>query len=202
MTARSESRRWWQGGLAEMSHTHYSFCPLCATPLTMRIVYGRARPACPACTFVQYPDPKVAVIALVTDNERVLLVQRAVDPARGQWTLPGGYMDAGELPEAALQRELMEEVSLPVSVGQLLEIFPMIVGAGRSQGIVLAYHARPAEAGLTALSCQDDACDAGWFLPHEFPTDLAFASTTELLGRWQQGWRPAEKAAESSERSS
>ncbi|HMN28763.1 MAG TPA: NUDIX hydrolase [Caldilineaceae bacterium] len=178
-----------------MSQTQYKYCPLCATPLTMRIVYGHVRPACPACTFVQYPDPKVAVIAMVTTEERVLLIQRAIDPARGLWTLPGGYMDAGEMPEAALQRELMEEVSLPVRVGQLLEIFPMVVGARRSQGIVLAYHAQPAEAGLTALTCQDDACAAGWFLPEEIPSDLAFASTTELLGRWQRGWRPTEKSS-------
>jgi ADP-ribose pyrophosphatase YjhB (NUDIX family) len=174
-----------------MSQPHYQFCPLCATPLVLRTVYGRTRPSCPACTFVQYPDPKVAVIALVNDGDRVLLVQRAVNPAKGQWTLPGGYMDAGELPDDALKRELMEEVSLPIRPLQLLEIFPMVVGSGRSNGIVLAYHAQPAEAGQIDLACQDDACDARWFWPDEFPPDVAFVSTAVLLDRWQQGWRPA-----------
>jgi ADP-ribose pyrophosphatase YjhB (NUDIX family) len=132
----------------------------------------------------------VAVIALVTHRERVLLVQRAIDPARGKWTLPGGYMDAGELPDEALQRELLEEVTLPIRVKGLLDIFPMVVQNGRSQGIVLAFHATPANEHEMTLRCQDDACDAGWFLPGEFPADLAFDSTKALLGRWQTGWRP------------
>src|SRR5262245_16872609 len=147
-----------------MSESSYRFCPRCATPLEMRMVYGRQRPECPACGFVHYADPKVAVIGLVTDDERVLLVQRAINPAKGKWSLPGGYMDAGEMPEEALQRELQEEVALAVRVGPLLEIFPMVVTSGRGNGIVLAYHATPAQPVPIELCCQDDACDARWFL--------------------------------------
>lgn len=173
-----------------MSQLLFNYCPFCAAPLAQRSIYGRVRPVCPACGFVQYHDPKVAVIALVTHGERVLLVQRTINPAKGKWTLPGGYMDAGELPDQALQRELLEEVALPVRVEALLDIFPMVVQNGRSQGIVLAYHATPADEQEVALRCQDDACDAGWFLAEEFPADLAFESTAALLGRWQAGWRP------------
>ena len=173
-----------------MSQPLFKYCPFCATPLAHRDIYGRARPICPACGFVQYPDPKVAVIALVTHGERVLLVQRAIDTAKGQWSLPGGYMDAGELPDEALQRELLEEVTLAVRVEALLDIFPMVVPNGRSQGIVLAFHARPADEQKVTLRCQDDACDARWFLPHEVPANLAFESTQTLLERWQAGWRP------------
>jgi ADP-ribose pyrophosphatase YjhB (NUDIX family) len=173
-----------------MSQTPFRFCPYCATPLALRTVYGRARWACPACPFVQFPDPKVAVIALVTQGEQVLLVQRAMEPAKGKWSLPGGYMDAGEMPEEALRRELLEEVDLAVQIQQLLEIFPMVVTSGRSNGIVLAYHAIPASTGEMVLRCQDDACDAGWFLSDQFPEELAFASTATLLSQWRQGWRP------------
>jgi 8-oxo-dGTP diphosphatase len=172
-----------------MSGTDYRYCPYCATPLVERVVYGRTRPVCPACGFTQYPDPKVAVIAFVTQGERLLLIQRAVDPAKGKWSLPGGYMDAGELPAQALQRELLEEVSLAVDVGRLLDIFPMVT-AGRRSGIVLAFHAIPMDPTQVTLLCQDDACDAAWFLPAEVPVDLAFESTLALVQRWQQGWQP------------
>jgi 8-oxo-dGTP diphosphatase len=172
-----------------MPGNEYTYCPFCATPLIQQPVYGRVRPSCPACGFTQYPDPKVAVIALVTHDDGVLLVQRAINPAKGKWSLPGGYMDAGELPASALQRELLEEVNLAIEVGPLLDIFPMVT-SGRSAGIVLAFHATPADAGQVTLQCQDDACDARWFRPFELPEDLAFESTVALLQRWQAGWRP------------
>jgi 8-oxo-dGTP diphosphatase len=170
-----------------MSPRPYQFCPYCATPLVQRTIYGQVRPVCPTCNFVQYFDPKVAVIGLVTHDTRVLLIQRAVEPAKGKWALPGGYMDAGEVPSEALQRELLEEVDLAVQVESLIEIFPMVVNAGPSNGIVLAFHAVPALGANLMLRCQDDACDARGFSVDELPEDLAFESTPALLARWQQG---------------
>lgn len=174
-----------------MSQVRYKFCPLCATPLEQRSVYSQARPVCPNCGFVYYHDPKVAVIAMVTHGPHLLLVQRAIAPARGLWSLPGGYMDAGELPTEAVQREVREETNLAIAVAQLLDVFPMVAPLGRPQGIVLAYHAVPADENAVALRCADDACDARWFLPDEAPAQLAFESTQTLVSRWQQGWRPA-----------
>lgn len=173
-----------------MSQTNYKFCPQCATPLEQRSVYSQIRPVCPGCGFVYYHDPKVAVIALVTHGPHLLLIQRGIAPARGQWSLPGGYMDAGELPAAALERELWEETSLAIQVARLLDVFPMAAATGRPPGIVLAYHAVPADEQAVTLRCADDACDARWFLPHELPANLAFESTQALVTRWQHGWRP------------
>jgi ADP-ribose pyrophosphatase YjhB (NUDIX family) len=168
-----------------MVETTYRYCPRCATPLEVREIYHQPRPVCPACDFVYFPDPKVAVIGLVTHADQVLLIQRAINPEKGKWALPGGYMDAGEMPEAALARELLEEVHLAIRVTELLTIFPMISSRAESQGIVLAYAATVAN-GNTTLICDDDACAAGWFGPHELPTDLAFDSTHQLLGAWQK----------------
>ncbi len=168
-----------------MSQTEYRYCPLCTTPLAQRTIYNQPRPVCPHCGFIYFTDPKVAVIALVTHADKVLLVRRAVDPAKGKWALPGGYMDAGEMPEVALQRELHEELSLDIAILQLLEIFPMIVASGRSRGIVLAYHVRPADATRTTFLCADDVSEAGWFGVDEVPVDLAFDSTPVLLERWR-----------------
>ncbi|HRW07915.1 MAG TPA: NUDIX hydrolase [Caldilineaceae bacterium] len=165
----------------------YRYCPRCATPLELREIYNLARPVCPACDFVYFRDPKVAVVGLVTHQKHVLLVQRAINPEKGKWALPGGYMDAGEMPQDALRRELKEEVNLAVRVTDLLTIFPMITNRTNetaSPGIVLAFRAEVAERATPKLTCDDDVSDAGWFGPQELPTDLAFASTEQLLAEW------------------
>lgn len=167
-----------------MSRANFVYCPYCATALEVREIYRQSRPVCPQCGFVHFPDPKVAVVGLVTQSDQVLLVRRAVDPGKGLWSLPGGYMDAGELPEAALQRELLEEIGLPVTIRSLLTIFPMVGAGGRSQGIVLAYGAVPADPASVALHCDDDVSEAGWFTPTTLPTTLAFESTQTLLANW------------------
>jgi ADP-ribose pyrophosphatase YjhB (NUDIX family) len=153
-----------------------------------RHIFQRMRRVCPQCQFVQFHDPKVAVIALVTCRERILLIRRAVDPEKGKWALPGGYMDAGELPERAMQRELLEEVGLSVSVERLIDIYPMITPGEQSwinNGIVLAYHAVPRNARCTTLTPNDDASDARWFGAHTLPQALAFESTHQLLALWR-----------------
>jgi len=169
-----------------MRDATYRYCPHCATPLTVREIYRQQRPLCPACGFVHFADPKVAVIGLVTNESQVLLVQRAINPEKGKWALPGGYMDAGEMPEDALQRELLEEVHLAVHITNLLTIFPMLTNQAHSPGIVLAYAAKAADPKVLDLICDDDVCDANWFTADEIPSDLAFESTQFLLANWRK----------------
>ena len=166
------------------NHNEYVYCPYCTTPLEKRSTFGRPHPVCPACGFVHFDDPKVSVIALVVHESTVLLIQRGVEPARGRWALPGGFMDADEMPTDALQRELREEVGLAIRVGELLDIFDMSGTDGRSKGIVLAYQASVRGRLPDFLRCQDDVSNAGWFQAAEIPADLAFESTYNLLQRW------------------
>lgn len=172
-----------------MSQHLYRYCPRCAHALEERPFEGKLRRICPACGFIYFPDPKVAVVALIEAKRRVLLIRRGVEPARGQWALPGGYMDAGEMPVAALRREVGEEVGLDVEVGGLLEIFPMVNRGGASLGIVLAYRARPLDENVVPIAC-DDVDEAAWFAPEELPAVLAFDSTQQLLATWRAGVYP------------
>ena len=72
------------------------YCPRCGTPVVQAERSGRQRPVCPNCGWIYFADPKVAVAALITQENEVLLVRRTVDPQRGLWALPAGYVDAGE----------------------------------------------------------------------------------------------------------
>ncbi|BAL98079.1 MULTISPECIES: NUDIX hydrolase [Caldilinea] len=168
-----------------MSQQRYRYCPHCAHALEDRLVEGKLRQVCPACNFIHFPDPKVAVVALIEQDERVLLIRRAVEPARGLWALPGGYMDAGEMPEDALRREVQEEVGISIRIAELLEIFPMVNSGGVSLGIVLAYQAHPQEGAAELRAC-DDVDQARWFSVEELPAALAFDSTKKLLARWKR----------------
>jgi len=155
------------------------------------MAFQQMRSVCPACGFVHFHDPKVAVIGLVTWDNHVLLIRRGVDPMKGKWALPGGYMDAGEMPAAALKRELREEVGLEVEVGGLLEIFPMAGPGVFNRGIVLAYRVVARRDNPPPLYCDDDVCEAEWFLAGETPEDLAFESTQTLLAQWREERRTA-----------
>ncbi len=166
----------------------YRYCPQCGAPLAEAIRFGRPRGVCRYCGFVHFRDPKVAVAALVADGSRVLLVRRAAMPRIGSWAFPAGYMDADELPEDALVREVAEETGLRVTVEGLLGIAPL-AGWEERRGILLLYLARPVSGHLAA---RDDVSDARWFEPSEIPwDDLAFASSAAFLREWLASLRPA-----------
>ncbi len=165
----------------------YIYCPQCGAPLTDRVRFGRVRRACRYCGFIHFADPKVAVGALVTDGPRVLLVRRLAVPRIGFWALPAGYMDADELPEDALVREIAEETGIAVRPVELLGVAPL-AGWAERRGILLLYRAEPVEAGDAAQAAPaagDDVSDVRWFEPDAIPWDeIAFDSTAETLRAW------------------
>lgn len=83
-----------------------------------------------------YPDrPIVGVGAVVLRGRQVLLVRRASEPLRGQWSLPGGMLELGETLRQAVEREVLEETGLRVRVDEVIEVFDSIIpdADGRTQ---------------------------------------------------------------------
>ncbi len=163
----------------------YVYCPQCGAPLTDQVKFGRVRRACRYCGFIHFAEPKVAVAALVTDGPRVLLVRRLAVPRIGFWALPAGYMDADELPENALVREIAEETGITVRAVALLGVAPL-AGWAERRGILLLYRAEPVASTAQAVpAAGDDVSDVRWFAPDEIPwDDIAFESTAETLRTW------------------
>lgn len=158
------------------------FCPMCGAPLETRPRQGKLRPVCPRCDYTIYFDPKVAVVALILRQDQVLLVQRANDPLKGLWTLPGGFVDAGEDPQAAAVREVREETALDTAIERLLDVFHTPDDGGLAD-IVIAYAAR-VRAGQ--LQAGDDAEHAAWFGRDRLP-ELAFMPTQRIVYAWAAG---------------
>jgi len=90
----------------------YRHCPRCSAA---RISIAPPRVDCAACGLTLYVNAAGAVAAILVDSaERVLLIRRAHEPAQGKLGFPGGFVDVGETAEAALRREIQEEVGLTV----------------------------------------------------------------------------------------
>lgn len=155
------------------------FCLRCGTPVIQEMRFGRLRAVCPRCDWVYFADPKVAVAALVCRNDEILLVQRANEPFRGLWTLPAGFVDAGEDPVEAVIRECQEETGLKVRVMGLLDL---LSGQEHARGahLLIVYRAELLAGDVHAA---DDALQARFFSLRELPP-LAFASTQKIIHRW------------------
>src|SRR3954452_22498121 len=91
--------------------------------MTTRSVHGVDRRVGDGCREVHYADPKVAVGVAVFRDDRLLLVRRVMEPGRGRWTVPGGYLNIGEDPREAAAREVTEEAAVEVEVGDVLDVF-------------------------------------------------------------------------------
>ena len=167
-------------GAATMSRIA-NYCALCGRPLAERKLGGRLRPYCESCKQPVYFDPKVAVVVFIERDNKVLLIQRAVDPGKGLWALPAGFVDHDEPPEAAALRETLEETGLNARIDKLLAVYPK-----RDDGladIIIAYSATVVSGEAQA---GDDAAALGWFARDNLPP-LVFYPSITLTTMWRNG---------------
>ena len=153
-----------------------AFCPLCGHPLHTTQRFDKPRRACASCGYVHFTDPKVGVGVLVVEGEKVLLVRRAVEPERGKWSIPAGYLDRGEDPQETAVREAKEETGLKVLIDGLVDVYYNAPDQGGAS-IFILYNAHILDGELYA---GDDADDVGFFDTGDLP-ELAFASTLAAI---------------------
>ena len=152
------------------------YCPQCAAPLEVRILEGRERPACPACGFIHYDDPKLVAVAVIPIDGQLVLGRRSINPRKGFWSFPSGYVNRGEAVHAAVQREVEEEVHLKVEVKHLLGLY-----SEADNPIVLAVYVTHVVGGC--LDVGDETSEVGLFDPEQLP-ELAFPNDDRILCDW------------------
>lgn len=163
------------------------FCPLCGAPLQREPVDldQREQSVCTRCRFVFYLNPKVVAGTIPEHDGHILLTRRAINPGKGLWTFPGGFVDFGESVTDAAMRETLEETGLEVELTGLLNVYTYPAAP-----VIIVYQARVT--GGTLTPCwENDAVE--WRKPSEIPwDDLAFPSTREALREWAaaQGLTP------------
>jgi NAD+ diphosphatase len=101
----------------------FTFCPMCGSnQLKPR---GPNLLVCANCDYYHHVNPVVAVAGFLADpSGRILLIRRAHEPSKGKLGAPGGFVDLGETAEAALHREVKEEVNLELDSIEYLASYP------------------------------------------------------------------------------
>ena len=154
------------------------FCSRCGSLMTTRQVGDKPRRACTSCDFIHFTDPKVGVGVVVMQEGKLLLVRRRMNPERGKWSLPAGFIDYGEDPKDVAEREALEETNLNVSVEKLIDVYHNPTPQGGASVFIL-YEAKLL-GGIPQAG--DDADDVGFFALDNLP-EIAFASTRDIIQR-------------------
>jgi ADP-ribose pyrophosphatase YjhB (NUDIX family) len=152
----------------------WRFCPICGEAIDS----ADERAECPACGYVAYANSVPGVEAVCIDADgRVLLGRRAIDPGKGLWDLPGGFLGENELPLDGLRREVREETGLEIEpvefLGFWLEPYDSRVV------LCLTWTARV----MGDARAADDLVELRWFAPDELPPphELAFSHYAPVL---------------------
>ena len=133
----------------------------------------------------EYPDrPLVGVGGVIIADGRTLLIRRGSAPLEGQWSIPGGMLELGESIAEGVGRELAEETSLAVRVGDLIEVFERIVpgegGRTRYHFVILDYLCEMVSGEARAGS---DVTDVAWAREEELEKYSLTAIATRVIRR-------------------
>ena len=101
-----------------------NFCSNCSQPVELRTPPGDHLPrfVCGACGTIHYQNPRIVAGCVPVFEKRILMCRRAIEPRRGFWTFPAGFMENGETIQDAARRESVEEALAEVEIGSLLSI--------------------------------------------------------------------------------
>ena len=160
-----------------MMSGEYNFCNRCGERLAQKRIEGRMRHHCPACGHVVFLDPKVAAVVLVIDGDGLVMVKRGVEPQCGKWAFPSGYVDRGEVVEAAAVREVKEETGLDVTLDRLIGVYSL-----ESNPVVLVVYSARITGG--AVAAGHDAIAVKTFALDALPS-LPFPHDAQILRDWQ-----------------
>ncbi len=155
------------------------FCLACGARLAPVVEDGHRRLRCPRCGWTYYANPVPAAVAVVIEGGRLLLGRRARAPYAGTWDLPGGFLEAGELPAAGLRRELREELGVGVRRATLIGFATDRYGPGGVVVLTALYRVHPTTRRVRAA---DDVSELRWFPLTAIPYRLiAFPAIRRFL---------------------
>jgi ADP-ribose pyrophosphatase YjhB (NUDIX family) len=136
---------------------------------------NRERMICAECGYILYDNPKIVVGSVARFGERILLVRRSIDPRRGYWTLPAGFLELNESSNSGAEREAWEEARARIEIEGLLAIYDI----PRISQVQLIYRARLLD---DKVAPGPESLEVGLFLWEEIPwSEIAFPSVRWAL---------------------
>lgn len=153
-----------------------NYCSACGGSVRLRVPQGdnRERFVCDACEMVHYVNPKIVTGTLPIANGAVLLCRRAIEPRKGRWTLPAGFLEMGETTAAGAMRETLEEANAEVEIDGLYTVFNL----PHISQIYFFFRARL----LGGFAAGEETLETRLFEQGQVPWDaLAFPVVTQTL---------------------
>ena len=164
-----------------------NFCSNCGSALNLGAVDGedRDRLSCAACGHIAYVNPRLVVTTLpITDDGQLVLLRRGIEPGRGAWAQPGGFLEVDETVHEAAIRETLEETGLVVQPGEIIGLYTRLEAAV----VTIAFEARVVGGSATPTR---EALEIATFAPEAIPwPQLAFRTTMWMLRDWLDRRRP------------
>ena len=153
-----------------------------AGPCVHTIPEGDDRPrlTCLDCGFVVYENPKIVVGAVCVWQRKILLCRRAIEPSKGLWTLPAGYLELNETAEQGAIREAWEEARARIALEGLMAVYDIV----RISQVQLIYRARLLSPDVAAGPESTEVMLTDWdAIPWQ---QIAFPSVRWALQAWRE----------------
>lgn len=173
----------------------YAFCPVCGsaldrTSVSLPIV---SLHVCAACKFEFWQNSKPAVAAIIVrslgERPHILLCTRGIEPYKGMWDMPGGFLNNGEHPEQGLEREIREELGTSLEEKHFLTAevteYPREDVAVEARFVLALYYVCTISPDAP-LRPADDVAEAEWFPLDDLPDAIAFTSNTRAIETYRQ----------------
>jgi ADP-ribose pyrophosphatase YjhB (NUDIX family) len=158
-----------------------NYCSSCGGPLRFEFAPGedRKRLVCAACGHIAYVNPRLVVTTLpITDAGEIVLIRRGIEPGRGSWAQPGGFLEVDETVNQAAIRETFEVTGLLVEPGEIVGLYTRL----EATVVTVAFEARIT--GGTATPTPE-ATEVVAFAPDSIPwSEIAFKTTIWALRDW------------------
>ncbi|NVK28725.1 MAG: NUDIX hydrolase [Flavobacteriia bacterium] len=155
-----------------------NYCPNCGSDKLENLIPDgdhRLREVCQKCGTVHYSNPLMVVGCLVTHGDKILLAKRGIEPRKGYWNLPCGFMENHETAEEGALREVEEETGLTVTIEKLHSVFSVV----HANQVYLIFKA---ESPRTDFTLTPESIEIEFFEPSEIPwDDIAFSSNEHAL---------------------
>ncbi len=175
------------GGVPAWFAANLNFCSRCGAPLRVGSVPDddRQRLVCLGCGHVAYVNPRLVVTTLpITDAGEIILIRRGIDPGRGSWAQPGGFLEVDETVNQAAIRETWEETGLVVQPGEIIGLYTRL----EATVVTIAFEANIV--GGSAAPTRE-ATEIVAFPPDSIPwPEIAFNTTIWALRDWIDLRRP------------
>lgn len=161
----------------------HKYCSVCRHDVSRVAVDGRKRRVCMNCGYIFYKNPLPVVVCLLTNGKNeVLLIKRGIEPAKGTWSLPSGFVEWGEPPRHAARRELMEETGVR---GRIVRLFDVLheVGEIYPSLIAIIYEMAP----VSGRPRPGDDAEAAKYVPLNKVPRLGIHAHNDIIRRFRSG---------------